>query len=247
MAPADRQDEAPRRALWLRLLPLGLIVAGIAAAFASGLDRYLSYEALVENRDWLQAEVAAAPVVAALAFGLAYAVVVALSLPGGAIMTLLGGFLFGTWVGGSLVVLSATVGAAAVFLAARTAFGDALRRRAGGAVERMRAGFRRNAFSYLLFLRLVPVFPFFLVNLVPAFLDVPLATYVAATALGIVPGTFVFASVGNGLGAVLDAGARPDLSIATRPEVFGPLLALGLLSLVPVLIRRRRGGTEDGG
>jgi uncharacterized membrane protein YdjX (TVP38/TMEM64 family) len=101
--------------------------------------------------------------------------------------------------------------------------------------------------SYLLVLRLVPLFPFFLVNLAPAFLGVPLSTYVVATLVGIVPGTFVYASVGAGLGAVLAAGGEPDLSIAWRPEVLGPLLGLAALACLPILYKRLKAGRHDGG
>lgn len=221
-----------------RFLPLALIAAAIAAAFALGLDRYLSFEALAGNRARLATFVEANFATAALVYLGVYALVVALSLPGGAVMTLGGGFLFGPFVGGALAVLGATLGATALFLAARTAIGDALKARAGGRIAAFAEGFARNAFSYLLFLRLVPVFPFWLVNLVPAFFGVRLSTYVAATLLGILPGTFVFASVGNGLGAVIDAGRTPDLGVIFQPAVLLPLLGLGLLSLAPVLWKR---------
>jgi uncharacterized membrane protein YdjX (TVP38/TMEM64 family) len=229
-----------------RFLPLFVIAGAIAAAFALGLDRYLRFEALAENRARLAAFVEANFLLAALAYVGAYALVVALSLPGGAVMTLGGGFLFGALVGGALAVLGATLGATALFLAARTAVGDALRAKAGARIAAFADGFARNAFSYLLFLRLVPVFPFWLVNLVPAFFGVKLSTYVAATLLGILPGTFVFASVGNGLGAVIDAGRTPDLGVIFQPAVLLPLLGLAVLSLVPVILKRRKGPAADG-
>ena len=250
MSGSDPSPQPPAggasRPLWRRLLPLGAIALAVVGVFATGLHEFLSFEALRDHHAVLQRHVAAAPLLAGAVFVVLYAGAVALSLPGAAVMTLVGGFLFGTIAGGLLVVLSATVGASLLFLAARSAFYDLLRARAGGAVARMERGFRENAFNYLLFLRLVPLFPFFLVNLVPAFLGVRLGTFVAATALGIVPGTFVFASVGSGLGAVLEAGGKPDLSLATRPEVIGPLIALGLLSLVPVAVRRLRRRRRDG-
>ncbi len=164
----------------------------------------------------------------------------AFSLPGGLVATLTGGFLFGTWLGGAATVIGATVGASILFLAAKTAFADLLRDKAGPAIARMEEGFRQNAFSYLLFLRLVPVFPFWLVNLAPAFLGVTLRTFIGATFLGIIPGTFVFASLGNGLGAIFDAGGTPDLHLLRQPQIVGPLIALAVLSLLPVFIRRFR-------
>jgi uncharacterized membrane protein YdjX (TVP38/TMEM64 family) len=227
----------------LRVLPLVVLVAGLVAFFALGLQRYVTFEALAHHREALLAWVAGHRLVAPFAYGLVYIVAVALSVPGGIWLTIGGGFLFGTVAGGLYAVIGATAGATVLFLAARTAFGNVLRARAGSALERMEEGFRRDAFNYLLVLRLVPLFPFFLVNLVPAFLGVRLRTYVGATALGIIPATFVFASVGNGLGAVFDAGGdRPHLLTA---PVLLPLLGLALLALIPVVyrsVKRRQGG-----
>ncbi|HEX7006901.1 MAG TPA: VTT domain-containing protein, partial [Alphaproteobacteria bacterium] len=135
-------------------------------------------------------------------------------------------------------VIGATAGATVLFLAARTALGETLRARAGPALKRMEDGFRRNGLSYLLVLRLVPIFPFWLVNLVPAFLNVPLRVYLLGTFVGIIPGTAVFAGVGNGLGALLAECRMPDLGVVFRPEILLPLLALAALALVPVLYRR---------
>ncbi|MDQ4136229.1 MAG: VTT domain-containing protein, partial [Pseudomonadota bacterium] len=167
-----------------------------------------------------------------------YAAVVALSVPGGAVMTIAGGFLFGLWLGTACVVVGATLGAVAVFLIAKTALGEPLRARAGPWLRRMEAGFRENAFNYLLVLRLIPLFPFWLVNLVPAFLGVPLGTYVLATFLGIVPGSLVYASVGSGLGAVFDRGETPDLGIVFEPQILGPIVGLAVLALLPVIYRK---------
>ena len=228
---------------WLRRLwPLLALAAAIALAFALGLDRYLRLEVLQQNRALLLDLVAQRPVVVALGYLAIYVAAVALSLPGAVILTLAGGFLFGTAVASVLVVIGATLGACLVFLVARTALGDALRARAGPWLSRMEAGFARNAFSYLLVLRLVPLFPFWLVNLVPAFLGVPLGTFAAATLIGIVPGAVVYASVGAGLGAVFDAGGTPDLGLILQPRVLLPLLGLALLALVPVAYRRWKGG-----
>lgn len=241
MGNTELQDEtpAPRRpAVLKRVLPLAVLAAGLVAFFVLDLDVYFSLEALKQNHEFLQMFVAENGFLAILAFAGLYAVVVAFSLPGGAIMTLAGGFLFGTVVGGMTVVVGATIGATALFLIARTALGDVLRARAGPFLTKMEDGFRKNAMSYLLVLRLVPLFPFWLVNLVPAFLGVSTGTYVIGTFLGIIPGTFVFASVGNGLGALLDAGQDPDLGIIFQPNVLGPLVALALLSLVPVVYKK---------
>lgn len=231
-------EEAPKR--WRRFLPLALLAAGFVLFFALGLGHALSLEALKTHRAALQGWVGVHPVLAALIFGGLYVVIVAFSIPGAAVMTLAGGFLFGTWKGGAIVAVAATIGATIIFLAARTALADLLRARAGGRIQAMEAGFRENAFNYLLVLRLIPVFPFFLVNLAAGLLGVGLLPYVLATALGILPGTFVYAGLGNGLGAIFDAGGTPDLGLIFKPQVLWPLIGLAVLSLLPVVWRALR-------
>jgi uncharacterized membrane protein YdjX (TVP38/TMEM64 family) len=153
-------------------------------------------------------------------------------------MTIIGGFLFGAVLGTTLTVLAATAGATLLFLAARTALGSALRGKAESWLGRMETGFRRNAFSYLLVLRLVPLFPFFIVNLVPAFLGVGLGTYVAATLIGIVPGTLVFTLAGCGVGSILEAGGEFSIRSVLTPEMIAALCGLALLALAPVVYKR---------
>lgn len=228
-----------------RLLPLLVLAALAAAIFATGLHRYLSLEALGDHYMALRQWADARPLSAPLVFGLAYALAVAVSIPGATILTLAAGLLFGLVMGTVIVVVAATVGASALFLAAKTSFGDLLKRKAGGRVARFSEGFRDGAFSYLLVLRLVPLFPFWLVNLVPAFFDVPLRIYVFATALGILPASAVYVSVGNGLGTVLQAGGEPDLGLILRPEILGPLLGLAVLALIPALYKRRMRRREE--
>ena len=217
-----------------KFVPLGVLAAGIAAFFALGLDQYVSFEALREHRDVLANFVADNPLVAPLAFMVIYAVVVAFSLPGGAIMTIAGGFLFGTVLGTAWVVLSATLGATILFVIAKTSLGDLLRAKAGPWLKKMENGFKDNALSYLLVLRLIPLFPFFVVNLVPAFLGVPIRTYVIGTLLGIVPGSFVFATVGAGLGSIFDSNEAFTATGILTPEIVTALVGLSLLSLLPV-------------
>lgn len=238
----DEPSAAPAHAGdgWRRLLPLVALLAVAVAVFASGLHRYLTFDALARHYEALEAVAATRPVMAPLAFAAVYALAVALSVPGATILTLSAGLLFGLGLGVAVVVSAATVGASLVFLVAKTALGEPLRRRAGDRIARMEAGFREDALSYLLVLRLVPLFPFWLVNLVPAFLGVPLRTYAIATFLGILPGTAVYVAVGNGIGAVLAAGGRPDLGLIFRPEILGPLIGLALLALLPVAYKRWR-------
>jgi uncharacterized membrane protein YdjX (TVP38/TMEM64 family) len=242
---AEPTKAARAGALLKRAWPLLAIAAALVLVFSLGLHRYLSFAVLRDNRADLVAWVAAMGPLAVLAFIAAYIVVVTLSLPGGAVMTIAGGFLFGAVWGSLWVVIGATIGASLLFLAARTSLGEPLRARAGPALARMAEGFRANAFSYLLFLRLVPAFPFFLVNLAPAFLGVPLGTYVLATFLGIVPATFVFASVGAGLGSVFDAGGDFTPVGILTPQVLLALGGLALLSLLPIALKRFSATRKD--
>lgn len=227
--------------MWRKLLPLALIAAGIGSFFALGLHKYLSFEQLREHRGELMAYVAGMPVKAALLYIAAYAAVAALAVPGGVVLTLTGGFLFGVWAGTAFTVIGATLGASVLFMMARSTFAEALRSRAGPFLARMEAGFREDALSYLLVLRLVPAFPFFIVNLVPALLGVPLRTFVIATLLGIIPGTFVFASIGAGLGSIFDSMQEFSLKGALTPQVLTAMIGLALLALIPVAVKRIKG------
>ena len=215
-----------------------MLVVGLILFFALGFNRYISFEMLQENRGWLVAKVEDNQVLAALAYMGIYAAVIAFSIPGGAVMTICAGFLFGTVFATGCSVVGGTIGAVCLFLAARTAFHEPLRAKAGPALKRMEAGFRENALNYLLVLRLIPLFPFWLVNLVPAFLGVSLHTYVIATFFGIIPGTLVFASLGNGLGVLLDAGETPNLNTLFQPQILLPIILLAVLALLPVLYKK---------
>ncbi len=227
-----------------RAAPLAVLAAGLALFLALDLQRFVSLTALQENHDALTAYVQGHAALASAIFVTAYAVAVAFSIPGAVLLTISGGVMFGVIWGSVLVVSGATAGAICIFLAARTALAEPLRRRAGAWLLRLEGGFRRNAFSYLLTLRLVPVVPFWLVNIVPGLLGVPLRTYALTTFLGIIPGTVVYVSLGNGAGATLAAGGDLNLGIIFAPEVLLPLLGLAALSLVPVVLRKLRGGGD---
>lgn len=242
-----------------RWLPLGLVATAAALVFLLDLDDALSLQSFLSHRAAIAAYVDAHTLLALAATMAIYTLAVALSLPGGLVLTLVTGFLFGPVVGGIAVAIAATTGATLLFLAARSSLGDSLRRKAGPRLERLAEGFRNDAFNYLLFLRLVPVAPFWLVNLAPALIGVPTRTYVAATAIGILPATFVFATIGAGLDSVVAAqqaanaaclaGAACDVQIdvgrLVTPEIVAGLAGLGLLALIPVGVRhwRRRRGT----
>lgn len=233
-APQDGRSWARR--LW----PILVLAAGLALFWALRLDRFLGFEALKEHRNLLLDLVSRHPVAMGVGFTLFYALSAAFSLPIAALLSITGGFLFGQGWGTALNVLGASAGATALFLAARTAIGDSLRRRAGPWLKRMEEGFRRNALSYLLFLRLVPLFPFVAVNLVPAALGVSLRDFVIATTLGIIPGAFVYAAVGVGLGSVFDSGQAFSAKGVLTPKLVLALVGLACLALVPVVYKKLR-------
>jgi uncharacterized membrane protein YdjX (TVP38/TMEM64 family) len=240
-----------------RWAPLVILLGGIAAVYASGLHKYLSLTAIADNRDALMAYVADNSVLAAAAYVAIYVAAVAFSLPGAALLTILGGFLFGWLLGGVFTVVAATAGAVAIFLAAKTSLGDTLASRAGPWMEKLSGGFREDAFNYMLFLRLVPVFPFWLVNIAPAIAGVGLGTYALTTLIGIIPGTFAFSVLGSGLDSIiteqraayqsciaengeancefaLDAGAL------VTPQLLVAFAALGVVALIPVVVKKLR-------
>jgi uncharacterized membrane protein YdjX (TVP38/TMEM64 family) len=239
-----------------RWLPLAVVMVVAIAVVVFGWEQFLSFETLVRHHSAVRAFIVAHGFAAVAIYVGIYVAVVAMSLPGGLILTLSGGFLFGGLIGGGTAVVGATAGATIIFVIAKSAFGEHLVRRVGPLAERLAEGFRADAFHYLLFLRLVPVFPFFLINLVAALIGVKLRTFVVATGIGIVPGTFTFAFVGAGLDSViraqaslhhacLAAGAGTcrldfDARAAVTPELLGALAALGVFALIPVVMKRLR-------
>jgi len=250
---ASSPPVSPSWGLARRILPLAVVVIlAVAGYFVLG-DGGISLESLVRHRATIDTFVAEHRLLAVLAYIGIYIVAVALSLPGAAFLTVAGGFLFGLLVGASAAVIGATIGATVIFLVARTALGEPLLRRAGPRANQLAKGFRDDAFSYLLFLRLVPVFPFFLVNLVPAFAGVRLGPFVAGTVLGVIPAAIVFALAGTGLDSVITAQKNsyhhciaakgPDCRMAfdptdvLTPQLIAALVALGLLVLMPVMLK----------
>jgi uncharacterized membrane protein YdjX (TVP38/TMEM64 family) len=234
----------PRKSPW-RFLPIGLIAVGLGLALVFRAHEWVSLETLHAQGRALDQFVAANLAAALVLYVLLYIAAVTISLPGASVLTISGGFLFGVWLGGAAAWIGASVGATLIFLAARTAFGDVLRARAGGWIEKLAEGFRENAFSYLLVLRLTPVAPFFIVNVAPAFFDVKLRDYLAATLLGMIPGAFVYAAVGAGLHAALATGLESDPGEAARaifmqPAVYGPIIALIALAFIPIIVRAVR-------
>lgn len=227
---------------WLRDRRLWVLLGAVALVLglrAAGLGEVFSLDTLRTHRATLTGWVAANAVLAAVGYVVVYTVAVALSVPGAVFLTLAGGFLFGAVLGTGLTVVGATVGATLVFLFARALLGERALDRLGPRAAGLAEGIRRNAWSYLLVLRLVPIFPFFLVNLVPAFVGVRLLPYVLTTAVGIIPSTAVFSLSGAGLGAVLDTGGAVDLRAILTPEILGALLGLAALSLAAIPLKAR--------
>jgi uncharacterized membrane protein YdjX (TVP38/TMEM64 family) len=226
----------------LRYLPFALLLGGLAAFFALGGGDLISFRTLSERYADLKAFVDANKVQAALIFVGLYAGLVSLVVfPGAVVLTLAGGLLFGVWLGGTLTVIGATAGATVVFLATRTAFGDLLKKKAGPRLAAFQEGFNRDAFMYLLALRLTPVAPYYVLNIAGGVFGMKLLPYVGATLLGIMPATFVYSGLGAGAGAAVSAGETIDVgTLARDPAVFGPLIGLALLSLAPILLRRRK-------
>lgn len=232
-------DETPRPIAARRFVPLGILVLAGAVFAVLGGHRYLTFAALAENREWLVGLVTRAGAMSALVFILGYAGLVALSFPAAELLTIAGGFLFGRWLGTAYAVIGATSGATIVFLAARAGLAG-LVARAGPWAQRFEAGFRDNALSYLLVLRLVPLFPFWLVNLVAGAVGLRLWVYLVGTFIGIIPGTFIYASLGSGLGTLVAAGRSPGLAILRQPGVLLPILGLAALAVLPILYKRWR-------
>ena len=233
-------DPAVRGSVLKRFLPILILIAGLVAFFAFGGHRYVGFDTLEKHREALMALVAEHGFAAVLGFIVIYAVMVAFSIPGALVMTVTSGFLFGTLGGAACSVVGATLGSIALFLAARTAIGGLLRDKAGPALAKMKAGFQEDALSYLLVLRLIPIFPFFIVNLVPAFLGVTLRVFAIATFIGIIPGSFVYATVGAGLGSIFDSGEEFSAGSILTPEIVTALIGLAVLAMLPVAYKKFR-------
>lgn len=222
-----------------RFLPI-IIIAVVAALGFFFLRDYLTFETLRDNRQALLAFRDANFTATALVFVAVYVVIVAFSLPGAAVASLTGGFLFGVFPGTLFNVGAATIGAVAIFLAARMGLGQMLGRRmdaSDGAMHRFREGLRENEISYLFLMRLVPAVPFFLANLIPALLGVSLRNFAFTTFFGIMPGALVYTWVGAGLGGVFERGDTPNLGIIFEWQILGPILALSALAALPIILK----------
>jgi uncharacterized membrane protein YdjX (TVP38/TMEM64 family) len=226
-----------------RHLPLIVIVA-VALTGAFTLADVISFDTLRENREALLTFRAEHHGLMALIFVAAYSAIVVFSLPGAAVASVTGGFMFGLVVGTGLNVLAASLGAVGIFLAARAGLGRTLEARlnaSAGTLRKLKDQLRENEISVLFLMRLVPVVPFFVANLVPALVGVSLRNFALTTVLGIIPGAIVFTSIGVGLGEVFDRGESPDLSLLWAPHVIGPILGLAALAALPIVVKAIRG------
>ena len=235
--------QTTEKSLLRKNLPLIILIVAAVLAYWQFKD-FLSFQALADNRETLIKWRDSNYLIAALTYVAIYIAVVGFSIPGGVFLTLGGGFLFGVVAGAMLTVVGATLGATAIFMAAKTGLGDSLQERltanGEGRLAKMRAGLAENEVSYLFLMRLVPAVPFFIANLAPAFMGVSLRNYVFTTFFGIIPGTAVFAWVGSGLGEVFAMGGTPNLGILFEWQILGPILALSALSAMPIVIKKFR-------
>lgn len=215
-----------------RFLPLIILIGAIIAAYSFGLQNYLSLESIKAQKEEFQTLIDNQPFISAIAFVGIYAACVALSLPIATLLTLLSGFVFGLVQGTLLVVTGATIGATIVFLIAKTSLGSTLREKAGGLYKKVEGNMKENAFGYLFFMRLVPVFPFVAVNILPALFNVPLRTFLITTFFGIMPGSAAFVYFGEQLGEI------ESLSDLLSPELFLAFGILGFFALVPTLYKQ---------
>ncbi|MCE0507092.1 TVP38/TMEM64 family protein [Roseivivax sp. GX 12232] len=236
-------DREPRRNALLRNLPL-VAIAIVAVIGAVTLKDYLTFETLRENREALLSFRDANYGLTVALFMAAYVTIVAFSLPGATIATLTGGFLFATFPGALFNVSAATLGATAIFAAAKWGLGERMAQKmnaSDGLVRRIKSGIDENQWEMLFLIRLVPAVPFFVANVVPAFVGVSLWRFVVTTFLGIIPGAVVYTSVGAGLGQVFERGETPDLGIIFEPHILLPILGLCALAALPILLKAVRG------
>jgi len=231
-----------------RLAPVAVIVAGLAFGYEKGWHQYLSLSMLVESREMLSAFVESNLLLAALAYMLIYIVAVAFSFPGASLLTIGGGFMFGWLTGGALTAIAAPIGASIIYLVAKSAVGDFLvemmKKNAGKRIKQLAEGFEEDAFNYLLTIRLAPVFPFWVINIAPAIFNVPLRTYFVATAIGILPGTFAYAFLGEGIDSVIEAqqaaGAELKVSDLVTPEITAAFVILAVVAVIPTIVKKVR-------
>jgi len=225
---------------WMkRWVPVIIILTILTGGYLAGLNEYFSLDFISENRDKLMMRVEDNYLLSLATYFVIYTVAVAVSFPGASLITVISGFLFGWFAGGLTTVFAATLGASIIFMAERTSLGDILQKKAGKRMAKLSKGFQRDAFSYLFTLRLAPIFPFWLINLAPALFGMKLVPYVVATFIGIIPGTFAYAYLGQGLGTTI----RGDGAIVT-PTLVAALAVLALVSVIPIVVKRLKNNKQ---
>jgi uncharacterized membrane protein YdjX (TVP38/TMEM64 family) len=242
--PTDNQNSTAAAPAWKRFLPIAVILIALIAFFATGLHQYFTLDSLKEHRETLTGFASDNLVLAVLVMIGVYAGAVSISFPGASLLSIFCGFMFGPLIGGTVIVIGATIGATIIFIAGRQAAGDVLSKNAGQYMAKLEAGFAKNAFTYLLILRLIPAVPFWVLNLAAAVFRVPTKSYVIATFVGIIPGCFVYAGVGDGIGAAFDSGSEINLGIIFEPRILLPLVGLAVLATLPLVYQKLKG--EDG-
>ena len=249
MSARSETDNGTRsRSLAKRLIPVGLVGAGLAFGYLMGWHEYLDFNAFIENRERLAEYVQNNLLQASLIYVGVYIAAVAFSFPGASLLTIIGGFVFGWLLAGVLTAIAAPIGASIIYLVAKSAVGDFLvekmKKNAGPRIRQLAEGFQEDAFSYLLIIRLAPIFPFWVINIAPAIFNVPLRTYFAATAIGILPGTFAYTFLGEGIDSVVEAhqAAGTDLSVSdlVTTEITAAFIALAVVAMIPPVIKKLR-------
>lgn len=224
-----------KKAMFYRWLPLGLLVLCMFLFFYFQLYHYLNFKSIREHRqlyvEWTHENY----LLAVCGFLLLYCLIIAISIPGAIVFTFASGFLFGTWWGTLYVLIGETIGCTFTFLAVKISLGEWVERKAGKWVKKMESEFRKNAFNYIMTLRLIPILPFWLVNIAAALVKVRLLTFVSSTFLGIIPLTVIYVSLGHSLGIIFDNQDAPNLEILLQPHIFLPLVGLSIFAMLPVL------------
>tara|TARA_Y100000588_G_scaffold308636_1_gene333281 strand:- start:296 stop:1033 length:738 start_codon:yes stop_codon:yes gene_type:complete len=221
-----------------KLTPILFLILGLVFFFIYDFQQFFELKTLELYHGELKAWATGLGVRAWLIFICLYAVLVAISVPGATLMTVISGLVFGPFLGGILAIIGATVGAVIIFLAARYAFSDFFRFRVGSIPEKIEDAFKENALIYLLILRLIPIFPFWFVNLAPAFLKISIRVYSFATLVGIIPAAFIYSILGDRFGLLLKTNEEIYLGIIFEPRFLMPLVALAMLIFLPIVFKK---------
>ena len=222
-------------------LPILLIVVASLTAWMLGVQKYLNFDSLREHQQMLVSFIDQHFVEAILLYSVTYIVIVWLAFPVATFLTLAGGFFFGQWIGTTATVLSATIGASILFISTKIASQDLLDENTKPWIKKMKKGFQEHAFTYLLTLRLMPIFPFFAINIAAAVLQIPFSTFFFGTLIGIIPGTFVYVTLGIGIRDVIQ---QPEFTpqVILDPKLLIAFIGLGLLALLPIIYKKFRHG-----